>query len=70
MKGILTNEEFEYVEKQFSGLIGRKNESEYQPTLMNERDAEDAIKRAERILDKIKAKLNHLTSTPQGPIFC
>jgi len=58
IKGILTNEEFEYVEKQFSALIGRKNESEYQPTLMNDKDAEDAIRRAERILSKVKAKLN------------
>ncbi|NHH97650.1 hypothetical protein DYY66_2207 [Candidatus Nitrosotalea sp. FS] len=57
IKGILTNDEFEYVKKQFSGLMGRKNESEYQPTLMNDKDAEDAIRRAERILDKIKAKL-------------
>ncbi|MDE1764756.1 MAG: HEPN domain-containing protein [Thaumarchaeota archaeon] len=58
IKGILTNDEFEYVKKQFSGLMDRKNESEYQPTLMNDKDAEDAIRRAERILDKIKAKLN------------
>jgi uncharacterized protein (UPF0332 family) len=57
IKGVLTNDEFEYVKKQFSGLLSRKNESEYQPTLMNDKDAEDAIKRAERILDKIKPKL-------------
>ena len=57
IKGILTNDEFEYVKKQFSGLISRKNESEYEPTLMNDKDAEDAIIRAERILAKVKAKL-------------
>ena len=57
IKGILTNEEFEYVKKQFDGLMSRKNESEYQPTLMNDKDAQDAIRRAERILSKIKAKL-------------
>ncbi len=57
IKGILTKDEFEYVKKQFGGLLSRKNESEYQPTLMNDNDAEDAVKRAERILDKIKPKL-------------
>jgi uncharacterized protein (UPF0332 family) len=54
IKGILTNEEFEYVKKQFEGLISRKNESEYQPTLMIDKDAADAILRAERILNKVK----------------
>jgi hypothetical protein len=54
IKGILTNEEFEYVKKQFEGLMSRKNESEYQPTLMIDKDAADAILRAERILNKVK----------------
>ena len=57
IKGILTSDEFEYIKKQFSGLISRKNESEYQPTLMNYKDAEDAVVRAERILGKIRPKL-------------
>ncbi|MGI0072272.1 MAG: HEPN domain-containing protein [Nitrosotalea sp.] len=57
IKGILTNEEFEYVKKQFKGLMSRKNESEYQPTLMNDKDAGDAILRAERILNKVKTKI-------------
>lgn len=35
-----------------------KNISEYQPDLMNEKDANEAIKWAERILSKINAKLN------------
>ncbi len=58
IKGILSGDEFEYVKKQFSGLMSRKNESEYQPTLMDDKDAEDAIKRAERILTTVKVKLN------------
>jgi uncharacterized protein (UPF0332 family) len=57
IKGILTSEEFEYVKKQFDGLMSRKNESEYQPTLMNDKDAEDAMLRAERILNKVKTKI-------------
>lgn len=54
IRGILTREEFEYVRKQFDGLMSRKNESEYQPTLMGDKDADDAILRAERILKKVK----------------
>lgn len=57
IKGILTSEEFEYVKKQFDGLMSRKNESEYQPTLMDDKDSKDAILRAERILNKVKTKL-------------
>ncbi len=57
IKGILTNDEFEYVKKQFKGLMSRKNESEYQPTLMIDKDAADAILRAERVLDKVKTKI-------------
>ena len=54
IKGILTNQEFDYVKKQFDGLMSMKNESEYQPTLMNDKDA---ILRAERILNKVKTLL-------------
>jgi len=57
IKGTLTKEEFEYVKKQFGGLMSRKNESEYQPTLMSDKDAKDAILRAERILNKVKTLL-------------
>jgi HEPN domain-containing protein len=34
-----------------------KKNTEYQPNLMNEDDADKAIKWAERILDKVKGKL-------------
>ena len=57
IKGILTNDEFEYVKKQFSGLLSMKNESEYQPNLMNDKDAENAVMRAERILNKVQTKI-------------
>jgi len=57
IKGILTNDEFEYVKKQFGGLMSMKNESEYQPNLMNDKDAQNAVTRAERILDKVKTRI-------------
>ncbi|MDH2908056.1 MAG: HEPN domain-containing protein [Candidatus Nitrosotalea sp.] len=57
IKGILTNDEFEYVKKQFSGLLSIKNESEYQSNLMNDKDAENAVMRAERILNKVQTKI-------------
>jgi HEPN domain-containing protein len=57
LKGILTQNEHEIVGKQFSTLLGMKNESEYQPTLMSQKDAENAIKWAERILNAVKSKL-------------
>lgn len=57
IKGILTNDEFEDVKKQFSALLSMKNESEYQPDLMDIVDAEKAIMRAERILNKVKLKI-------------
>lgn len=56
VKGILTPKEYEEIRKQFNTLLGMKNESEYQPTLMNLKDAESALKLAERILDKVKTK--------------
>ena len=57
IKGILTSDEFEDVKKQFSALLSMKNESEYQPDLMDMTDAEKAIMRAERILSKVKLKI-------------
>ncbi len=57
-KGILPLQEYEEIRKQFVSLIDKKNTSEYQPDLMNEDDARKAIKLAERILSKVKAKLN------------
>lgn len=57
LKSILTQAEHEIMSKQFSSLLGMKNESEYQPTLMSQKDAENAIKWAERILNTVKSKL-------------
>lgn len=58
VKGILTSSEYKEIEKQFVSLINMKNASQYQPDLMDEDDASDSIKWAERILSKVKAKLN------------
>ncbi|MDE1725406.1 MAG: HEPN domain-containing protein [Thaumarchaeota archaeon] len=58
VQGILSSSEYEETRKQFLSLIDKKNASEYQPDLMNEDDALKAIKLAERILTKVKAKLN------------
>lgn len=57
LKGILTRDEHEIVSRQFSTLLGMKNESEYQPTMMSQKDAENAIKWAERILSTVESKL-------------
>lgn len=57
IKGVLSQEEHNIISKQFSTLLGMKNESEYQPDLMSLKDAENAIKWAERILNTIKSKL-------------
>ena len=58
VKGILSPPEYEEIRKQFVSLIDKKNASEYQPDLMDEDDANKAIKWAERILAKVKAKIN------------
>jgi len=58
VKGILSSPEYDEIKKQFVSLIDKKNTSEYQPDLMNLKDANDAIKGAKRILDKVTAKLN------------
>ncbi|HET7336561.1 MAG TPA: HEPN domain-containing protein [Candidatus Nitrosotalea sp.] len=57
VKGILTSSEYDEIKKQFVSLINMKNLSEYQPDLMDEKDANNAIKWSERILVKVKAKL-------------
>ena len=57
IKGFLTPKEHEEIQKQFNTLLGMKNESEYQPDLMSLKDAESAIKLADRIFKKVKAKI-------------
>ena len=58
VKGILSQREYEETQKQYNTLLGMKNESEYQPDLMSLKEAESTIKLAERILEKVKAKLH------------
>lgn len=57
IKEALTEEEYAQISKQYSSLMGLKNEAEYQPDLMGEEEAKDAVKRASRILSKVKEKL-------------
>lgn len=56
-RGILGAKEQNDVEKQYKLLIGLKNASEYQPDLMSAQEAENSVKLAQRILDKVKANL-------------
>lgn len=58
IKGIFSSNEYNDMKKQFMSLIGKKNETEYQPDLMSQKDAQIAVKYAERILSKVKAKMN------------
>ena len=57
IQGILTPREYVDIEKQFGSLLTLKNTSEYQPDLMSLKDAQDSIRWAERILSKVKTKL-------------
>lgn len=56
-KEIFTSQEQKDVEKQFKSLLGLKNASEYQPEMMGPKEAEDSVKWAERILAKVRTKL-------------
>jgi uncharacterized protein (UPF0332 family) len=57
IQGIFPSQEYEEIKKQFTSLISKKNASEYQPDLMDPKEAEDSVRWAERILTKVKAKL-------------
>jgi hypothetical protein len=57
IKGAVSESEFKELAKQFKGLFELKNEAEYQPDLMDKRQAGEAVKRASRILSKLKDKL-------------
>ena len=57
IKGILVQREYEETQKQYNTLLAMKNDSEYQPDLMSLTEAESAIKLAQRIFEKVKAKL-------------
>lgn len=57
IKGILTSKEYNDIEKQFSSLLNLKNAAEYQPDFMSPEEAKNSIKWAERILAKVRAKM-------------
>lgn len=57
VKGAFSETEFKEVAKQFGGLVELKNQAKYQPDLMGERQAADAVSRASRILSRVKQKL-------------
>ena len=57
VKGIFNANEYQDIQKQFTSLLSLKNASEYQPDLMNPTEAENAVKWAERIIVKVKAKM-------------
>ena len=57
LRAALSEGEFKEVAKQFGGLIELKNQAEYQPDLMGQRQAADAVRRAERILSQVREKL-------------
>ena len=61
VKSLLTATEYREVEKQFTSLMSMKNASEYEPVLMTRENAEIAVKWAERIVDRVKEKLDHKT---------
>ncbi len=57
LKGIFTPSEYQDIQKQFTSLLNLKNASEYQPDLMEQKDAQNAVKWSERILVRAKEKL-------------
>lgn len=57
VKGAMPQWELTDFAKQFSGLMALKNQAEYQPDLMSNKQASDAVSGASRILAKVKQKL-------------
>lgn len=57
IKGIFVGKEHSDIAKQFASLMSLKNVSEYQPDLMKKGDAEKSVLQAERILARVKARL-------------
>lgn len=58
VQGIFTPQEYQEIKRQFISIINKKNVVEYQPDLMMPKDAQDSLMRAERIVDKVKKKLD------------
>ena len=57
VQGIFAPQEYQEIKKQFTSIINKKNAVEYQPDLMKPKDAQDSVMWAERIVDKVKKKL-------------
>lgn len=57
IKGILSVPEHDDVKKQFSSLLDLKNAAQYQPDFTSQEEAKNSIKWAERILARVKNKL-------------
>jgi HEPN domain-containing protein len=57
VKGLLSAQDYKDIERQFTSLMSMKNASEYEPVLMSKEDAEKAVKWCERILVRVKEKL-------------
>ena len=57
VKGALGEAEFRDLAKQFTGLMALKNQGEYQPDLMKDSQARDAVARASRIISMVKQKV-------------
>lgn len=57
IKGAVSETEFKDIAKQFSALIELKNEAEYQPDMMKGQQAADAVRRASRILSRVRERL-------------
>ena len=64
VKGILAGKEHSDIAKQFASLMSLKNASEYQPDLMKKGDAEKSVLQAERILARVKARLEDRNKQP------
>lgn len=57
IQGLLSAAEFRDIDRQFTSLMSMKNSSEYEPVLMTRTDAERAIKLSERIITKVKERM-------------
>lgn len=57
IKGIIPANEYDDIKKQFSSLRDLKNTAEYQPDFVNPEEAKNSIKWADRILAKVRIKL-------------
>lgn|SRR5487761_56385 len=58
LKSIFTPDEYSDLAKQFRSLMSKKNISEYEPVLMSRGEAESCLKWAERIMDRVKRKID------------